>query len=450
MRTMLIAMSAWMGCTAPPDAARVDANDNNDPAPREIPPLPDEPEIYGIVRDLPGVTLLGATVSRDNVTVLEVAFEQPVDHDDPDGAQFEQRLTLRHRELGAPMVLLTSGYANFYFTEEENLTAGLGANQIAVEKRYHAGSVPAGDIDWTTMDIPQIAADQHRIVEVFSAVYNDGWIGHGGSQGGLDALYHRMLFPDDLDGTVALVAPLMRSLADPRGVSFFTDSVDPACQGRLNAIRTALLTPEADGGLREAVVELAQTITPDLSWTRVGGVDAAVEMFVYEFPFIFWQYDGLAACPDVPSVVNDPDAAMELALRYWGGDGSDENIAEMSPYYYQVSRRNGYPVIDPTGTEGLLSAGWRQPYTFLPEGAEVPTYEPMTGELERWLNEEADGVMLVNGELDPLTPFQAELADPVGDVRLYTVPDGTHLAPITALTRADREAFWAEVETWLP
>jgi hypothetical protein len=443
--SLLMALALWAGCEAEPSDTTDDPVD-----PREIPPLPEEPEIYGLIRDLPGVTLLAATASWDNITVLELAFEQPTDHDDPGSPRFEQRLTLRHRDLGAPLVLLTSGYNNYYLTDEEDLTAELQANQIAVEKRYHAGSVPDGEIDWTTLDIPQIAADQHRIVEAFASVYAAGWIGHGGSQGGLDALYHRMLYPDDLDGTVASVAPVMNSLADPRGLSFFTDSVDPDCQAKLNAIRTALLTPEADGGSREAAVRYAVELTPDLSWTRVGGVERAVEMFIYEFPFVFWQFSGITACPDVPDVEYDPEDAIALALAYWSGDGSDENFAEMSPYYYQVSRRNGYPVLDPTGTEGLLSEAWRQPYTFIPEGAEEPVFEPLGGELERWLNEEADSVLLVYGELDPLTPFKVTLTDPVGDVREYTVPQATHDAPISQLVRADREALRAEVASWLP
>jgi len=443
--THACALTLLAACAAEPTDPSDDPADS-----REIPPLPDEPPIYGLIRDLPGVTLLAATVSTDDVTVLELALEQPTDHEDPTSPRFEQRLTLRHRDLGAPMVLLTSGYANFYATTEETLTAGLQANQIAVEKRYHAGSVPTGDIDWTTLDIPQIAADQHRIVETFSAVYGHGWIGHGGSQGGLDALYHRMAYPDDLDGTVANVAHVMDSLADPRSLPFFTDSVEPACQAKLNAIRTALLTPEADGGLREEAVRAALERTPDLHWTRVGGADRAVEMFIYEFPFVFWQYAGLAACEDVPDVAREPDTAIDRALATWAGDGSDEQLAEMGPYYYQVSHRHGYPLLDATGTEDLLSEDWRQPYTFIPEDADAPPFEPLASDLQRWLNEEADNVVLVYGELDPLTLFKPTLHSPAGDVREYTVPAGTHLAPISELRRADRDALWAAVRSWLP
>ena len=120
------------------------------------------------------VDILEALVALDGVTgVVEhpseqpayryftMMFEQPVDHDDPEGQKFGQFLSLHHRDYGAPMILATTGYANYMGDRLTEPTQLLRANQLVVEHRFFADSRP-DPADWDLLRIRQAAGDHHR------------------------------------------------------------------------------------------------------------------------------------------------------------------------------------------------------------------------------------------------------------------------------------------------
>jgi len=51
--------------------------------------------------------------------ILEVIIEQPLDHRNPEGETFSQRLYISHIDPSKPVVLITEGYdAEYYYTSE--------------------------------------------------------------------------------------------------------------------------------------------------------------------------------------------------------------------------------------------------------------------------------------------------------------------------------------------
>ncbi len=106
---------------------------------------------------------------------FELWFDQPVDHDQAGGARFEQYATLIHRDATRPMVLLHTGYGNWYYDYPGELTRLLGANQVVVEHRFFRGSRPAGAEAWAHLTIAQSAADHHRITTALRRVYGARW-----------------------------------------------------------------------------------------------------------------------------------------------------------------------------------------------------------------------------------------------------------------------------------
>ena len=73
--------------------------------------------------------------------ILEVMIEQPLDHRNPHGETFTQRVYISHADPSLPVVLITAGYdAKYYYTSE--ITAELRCNQVMVEHRFFGRSVP--------------------------------------------------------------------------------------------------------------------------------------------------------------------------------------------------------------------------------------------------------------------------------------------------------------------
>ncbi|RLE01078.1 MAG: hypothetical protein DRJ13_07500, partial [Bacteroidetes bacterium] len=67
--------------------------------------------------------------------IMELMIEQPIDHRNPDGETFAQRVYISHVDPEQPVVLITEGYdAKYYYTSE--ITAQLRCNQLMVEHRY--------------------------------------------------------------------------------------------------------------------------------------------------------------------------------------------------------------------------------------------------------------------------------------------------------------------------
>jgi hypothetical protein len=113
------------------------------------------------IKDLPGVKSVQQAASRvrpGGVAPGEsylITFEQPVDHQKPDGAKFQQRVFITHAGYDKPVILNTEGYAALGPESAGELGPMIGAcNVITVEHRYFGSSIPS-PIDWTP-SLPQL------------------------------------------------------------------------------------------------------------------------------------------------------------------------------------------------------------------------------------------------------------------------------------------------------
>ena len=167
--------------------------------------------------------------------VLEVMIEQPIDHRNPDGETFTQRIYISHVDPSKPVVLITAGYdAKYYYTSE--LTSTLKCNQVMVEHRYFGRSLP-DSVQWQYLDTWQAASDHHRIVEMFKELYQGHWISTGISKGGQTVMYHSFYYPEDVDVRVPYVAPLNFGLGMNAFTPFSTRWEVPGNEGKSRGFR---------------------------------------------------------------------------------------------------------------------------------------------------------------------------------------------------------------------
>lgn len=417
-------------------------------------PTVGEPEWMGALRAAPGVTVVSYSEAVDSTQVY-LRFEQPVDHDATSGPTFEQQAILYHRDPDAPVVLTTMG-SSLYYGFQSDIGGLVKGNELQLEKRFDGQSRPE-DVDWDLLTAEQVAADAHSVVERMQGVYGGPWIGTGHSNGGIDALSHRMFYPDDLAGTVAYVAPALTSLEDPRFHDFFANEADPTCQAAVEKLQVALLTTLWPDFVASAQTQLdsyayyGYTLTFD----RVGGLERSLQLSMIEFPFTFWQYNGLRVCPDVPDPDVDPVAAVEfgtfVAWAANGMSGSDGTLATAEAYFVQVSAYAGYPSIPTTAIDGLVDADLIGAADFyLPEGATRPTFDALAPRLQDWIDTDAEDVILIHGGLDPWSAgaLDVSLAGPtVHDLR---DPDGDHNTMVDNLGPADRDVVIDALADWAP
>jgi hypothetical protein len=425
-----------------------DAGTISDSSTSDVPPC-NATELREKLLCIPGLTIVQDLPAMDGGNIagyrrIDLRIDQPVDHDNPGGARFQQQLTLLHRDETAPMVLASSGY---------NISRGLNelgrtfrANVLQVEHRYFAPSIPAAPVDWKYLTIKQSAGDYHRITVALKSIYKAKWVNTGASKGGMTSVYHRRFHPDDLDATVAYVAPHSYGLEDARYVDFVSKvggDTYAACREKLNELQKTVLT-------RRAEVEPRMTA----GFTALGGPAVALEHALLEMPFTFWQYQsptGMSGCNAIPA----PDAPIATLYSFFSNVAVLNNFSDMgferyTPYYYQATFQLGAPGAADAHLVGLLQhRDTYKPSSYIPKDVPVPVFdtEAMV-DVQNWVKTEAKTIMFIYGEFDPWTAGKFEIGS-TGDNHLFMAPAANHGANLARLTDADRGTALSILQGWL-
>jgi hypothetical protein len=396
---------------------------------------------------------LGEVVSVEEMSTqwpgyryFAIQFDQPVDHDDPDGAHFQQYATLIHRGFDRPTVLFHTGYGNWWYDYPWELTQLLGANQLVIEHRFFRGSRPEGIAAWQHLTIEQSAADHHRITDAMRRIYRGKWLETGASKGGMTSVYHRRFYPDDVDATVAYVAPQSLGAPDDRYEAHIEQLGPPACRQALRDLQVELLTN------RRAMLEMAATNEAAVAggpvYTRVA-IPVAVESAVTGIEWSFWQTVGVSGCASVPApTATNSEVWSFLQEVSAPSDSADDNVAEFEAYYYQAEFELGYPGTTDEHLEGLTMFGDEDYEGAYPLDVTIPPFraEAMQ-DVDAWVRGGGERLLFIYGEWDPWTGGMFELGDAQDSLRVVA-PEGFHYTGVGDLAPADQEAVLAKLEAW--
>ncbi|GAB2877812.1 S28 family serine protease [Streptomyces mayteni] len=405
-----------------------------------------EEDILDRLLAVPGMSLIEERPADDGDRFFLLNFTQPVDHRDPGGETFQQRLSLLHHDEDRPTVFWTNGYWLNPNPARSEPTQLLGGNEVGLEHRFFGESVPDPK-DWSTLDIWQAASDQHRVHEALDEIYDVPWISGGRSKGGMTAAFYRHFFPDDMAGTVAYVAPNNTDREDTAPYDAFFDTVGTAeCRQALADLeREALLRRDELVALHEAWAE-----ETGATFETVGSVDASFEAGPINLRFMFWQYSGEAACADIPET-SVSSAELYDYFESTTGWGSDQELDAMAPYYYQAATQLGNPLYSADHLAGLV----RHPElfysaAFVPPDIELPEFDNgAVTEVDRWVRHEGERLLFVNGEDDPWSAKPFELGPGSEDSYVLTAPDANHAtAGIGTLAPEDRELATTTLLDW--
>lgn len=220
------------------------------------------PEITSVVR-----------LEADSVfdEIYEVYISQPVDHNDPEGAIFNQKFYIGHVDRNLPVVIELDGYS-LTFPRYNELSDILNCNKIQVEHRYFGESVPENP-EWKYLTVEQSANDHHRIIGLMKNLYRGKWISSGVSKGGQTTIFHRYFFYDDVDVSVPYVAPLNIAQEDPRIYSFLRSVGTEECRENMIDFQREVLKRADD------LVPLFKEESDKLGYTYSIGNDR----FVFEY-----------------------------------------------------------------------------------------------------------------------------------------------------------------------
>ncbi|MFH0901986.1 MAG: S28 family serine protease [Pseudomonadota bacterium] len=421
-----------------PDAPGLDAAAPPDSSP-DAPPA----DIAERLAAIEGMEIVSETAGA-NFRFFVLEFEQPADHSSPAKGRFSQRMTLLHRAEAQPMVMMTDGYYINLQNNEYEVTSLLEANQLVVEHRFFEESRPA-PADWNNLTIRQAAADHHRINQALHPIYRGPWITTGHSKGGMTAVYYRRFYPDDVDATVAYVAPLNHGVNDDRYPAFLEQVGDATCRQALDDFQKIALFR------RESLVQMLEdwASLSDLTFDVIG-IDQSFEGAVIELPFSFWQYHDPAECAGVP----DGEASNYDVLAFFWSNSmfylyADQMITMFLPYFYQTVTELGYPASRTEHLAGLLQYDDTSgiPPDLLPPGVD-PVFDPEAmRDIGDWVAGQGKSIMFIYGEYDPWTAGMFRLGQAV-DSYSFTVPHGNHSSVIDMLPEPQQSEALQILRRW--
>ncbi len=384
---------------------------------------------------------------KDYSEAWEIFIRQPLDHDDPDGGYFTQRVFLRHRGFDLPVVLVTEGYAANYALRpglNNEIADKLEANLIIAEHRYFGQSKP-DSLEWEHLNLKNVATDLHRITTTFKKLYHGSWLSTGISKGGQTSIYYRYFYPDDVQASVPYVAPLNFSDEDDRVYHFLDTVADAECRERIYRIQYRLLKDQhiflpmfADSAKKY-----------NHTFELVGGIEKAFEYNVLEFSFAYWQWYPVE-CDQLPEPNADADILYNTFIKATGYDFfADKGILINQPFFYQALTEMGMYNYQTKGFEDVLQYV-EQPnfHHTLPQGVAV-NYDPtLSLDVDQWLKKHGNNMIYVYGAYDAWSATAVQIGTETNAVKLL-LPMGSHRTRLHHFDQEQQDKIRRLLLEWL-
>ena len=378
--------------------------------------------------------------------VWELMIRQPLDHTDTTDGFFLQRVFVAERDASKPVVFVTEGYTGEYApwpSYENELSEILDATQVFVEHRYFGESIP-DSIDWNYLTVANAATDHHEIIDLFDDYFTGKWISTGISKGGQTALYHLSLYPDDVDISVAYVAPLNYSVEDGRHELFIDLVATPEERKKVYDFQIETLKR------RDRLMPAFKTFVKEGELKFRIPLDEVYDYCVLEYSFAFWQL-GMPIKripgPGAPDSVVYRHLMTVSGPEYFAINGKEA----LRPFFVQAARELGYYGYDTKPFESWLKLKSANEYlsnVMLPEGMKIK-FKPKTNKrVFKFIHDSDPRMIFIYGEYDPWSASGVEFEHKNNMLKIVK-PAGSHGTRINNLPDQLRELVVETLKKWV-
>jgi hypothetical protein len=377
----------------------------------------------------------------------KIMVEQPVDYSDRSKGSFRQRVFVADKGKENPVLLITEGYGagyagNSWYLNE--LSPMLNSNQICVEHRYFGESWPV-PLSWEYLTVANAAADHHKITELFKKYYSGKWINTGISKGGQTAVYHRSLYPDDVDFTVAYVCPLNFGVEDGRHEKFIKNVPGTAEQReKIKQFQLAVLKN------RSEILPKLQAFSDEKNFTYKIPMDEVLDYCVLEYSFSIWQWG--RSIDEIPDADAGADELFNHLLKVSGpAYFAKEGMENIKSFFIQAARELGYYGYDTKPFKKYLSIKSAKNYLsriFLPDGVRIKYVKATSKKVKQFIKTTDSKILFIYGEFDPWSASAFKVPEKNNFLKIVK-PGGSHSTRINNLPENQKEQVKFTLEEWL-
>ena len=407
-----------------------------------------ESDLYQFLKSQPSV-LSVEEVGQDNYFKESylIKIKQPINHSDTNKGFFGQRVYVSHLSAENPVVFINDGYVSIKAGNEKyvnEICPIIQGNQIDVEHRYFGKSIP-DSIEWEYLSVENAACDHHKINTLLKKFYTGKWVATGISKGGQTSTFYRAFFSEDVDVSVAYVAPLNFAVEDGRHEPFIANEVgskakrDEVLQFQLTVLKR-----------RENLFPLFMEHVKEKNYTFNFPLEEAFDYSVLEYSFAIWQWGTyLDSIP--PTDAPDQKILDHLLKASDVSYLSNVGMETYKSFFVQAARELGYYGYNTEPFKQYLHIKTARNYLqryFLPRGVAIE-YNPNTMQkVQSFLLETDEHMIWIYGEDDPWSATAVVLPSTDNFLKIVK-PGGYHTSRINNLPDDLKKEVCDTLGSWL-
>ena len=395
--------------------------------------------------EIPSLTVVDTLTSDFYTEKYVVTLQQTLAHGEPKKGLFKQQVVICHRGFDRPTLLVCEGYDGNYALRsryKEELSTLFDMNVIFVQHRFFGNSTP-NPKDWTYLTAENAAYDLHHVLELLRSIYPNKWISTGVSKGGQNTMSYRSFFPDDVDFSVAYVAPLNRAIEDPRQEKFLQQVGTKAQRKQIMDFQLAILKRKPE------ILPLLQQYCNEKELTYRITMPEVLDYMVLEYSFAFWQWG--TPFTDIPVSEAKAEVLFDHLVKVSNPDYfSNEQIytsfdvqaaKELGYYGYDLKPFKKYATIK--STKGYLAK------LMLPKGMQVKFDKTLYKRLLKFYKKNDPKIIFIYGQNDPWSATRMPTFKKKKNIQIYIQPNGSHRSRIKNMPQDIREMITRQIQQWL-
>lgn len=398
------------------------------------------------LKSLPEISRIETLKSVDNLEKLVCFVDQQLDWQHKEVGNFLQRIVIKHRGFDKPTVMVTEGYGAAYAlrpTYQEELSTLLDANLIFVEHRYFLESTPA-PCNWDYMTVANSAGDYHHIRQLFGQLYKGKWFTTGISKGGQTTLFYRTYYPEDVDGSVAYVAPLNKSLEDGRHEPFLKNIANEPAKKAIRDFQIEILKR------RSTIQPMFEKYCREKNYIFRTNISEIFDLCVLEYEFAFWQWGN--DYKKIPRA-NASDGDFLSCLLDACEPDYFSPTASSTPFNVQAMREIGYYGYDVEPLKELLTIRSAEGYmrrVMIPASLQYIEFDTgLYEKVNKFLAEEDVPMIFIYGENDPWSATGVTWLKGKKKMHVFIDPEGSHRARVATMPESTQKEIKQILSKWL-
>ena len=398
------------------------------------------------LKALPSIRQIEQLQSNDQLEKLVCNITQQLDWHHKDAGDFQQRIILKHRGFNKPTVMVTEGYGAAYAMKpgfQEELSNLLDANLVFVEHRYFLESTPV-PCNWDYLTVANSAGDYHHIRQVLGQVYTGKWFTTGISKGGQTTLFYRTYYPNDVDGSVAYVAPLNKSLEDGRHQPFLKNISNKAACDAVRNFQLEILKRRA------SIQPMFEKYCREKDYIFHAPIQEIFDLCVLEYEFAFWQWGN--DYKKIPAVGASDEAYLRCLLQACEPNYFSPTPSS-TPFNVQAMRELGYYGYDMEPFKDLLTIERTEGYlrrVMIPTSLQYIEFDTNLYEkVNKFLAEEDIPMIFIYGENDPWTATGVTWLKDKKQMHVFVDPEGSHRARVATMPEDIQQQIKQILADWL-